>query len=115
MKCAAVDVVVRTGRDNTDRLVLHADGDLLTDLGALTRATLEIGATLIDSDTDPGALFWGPPTLDYHGQQTEVLSLRLGHQGLAAGTYSGTLKVFDNGSYTNGLRVEPDLAIEVRA
>lgn len=117
--CAkAISASVYSGADNIIRLVLIADGDVLRDLSAVTRVTVTVTdengvETLIDSDVVGGSVIWWTDQQDYRGSPTDVLSLQLGDQGLAAGSYPKTeIKIYD-AIYTNGLMVENDLKLTV--
>jgi len=97
---------VYIGRDNIIRLVLFRDGTVLDDLSGVTRVTVDIdgGTTVIDSDVVGGSVIWWTDTTQYHGQTVDVLSLQLGGQGIAAGTYTDVKLVVYDAIYTNGRR-----------
>lgn len=118
MSCAqAIRAPVYIGRDNVIRLVLITDGDVLADLSAVTRVTLDLdgGTTVVDSAIAGGSVIWWTDTDTYRGATVDVLSLQLGDQGLTAGTYSDVELVIYDAIYTNGLRLENDLQLTVQA
>ncbi len=112
---------VYSGRDNVVRLVLFDRGEPL-DLTPVTRVTLDLNGTLIDSDTAGPGVIWWTDTQAYRGQTVTVLALQLGDQGIPAGSYGDAdddlgpveLVVYD-ATYINGLRVENPVAVTVHA
>lgn len=112
MACfASVAAVIYNGTDNTISLVLIADGAVLADLSAVTRAVVDIdGTTIIDSDVVGSTVIWWTDSQLYRGQSVNVLRLRLGGQGIAAGAYPDVkITIYDGVNYLNGLRVENPL------
>jgi len=75
------------GHDNTIDLLLKADEEA-EDLSAVTRMTLELDSTIIDSEKSPDAFDWDTDT-------TGKLILALGGESLIAGMYRTTLTVYD--------------------
>lgn len=115
MGCSApIAAPIYTGRDNVIRLVLFQDGDVLADLSAVTRVTIDLGGTVIDSDIAGGSVIWWTDQEAYRGQNVDVLSLQLGDQGIAAGAYSDVVIVVYDAIYTNGLRLENDIKLTVQ-
>ena len=81
---------VYLGHDNTIDLLLTADGAAV-DLSAVTRMTLELDATVIDSDPEES-----PDAFDWDTGTTGKLVLALGGETITAGTYEkATLTVYD--------------------
>jgi hypothetical protein len=81
---------VYLGHDNSIDLILKADGTAVN-LSSVTRMTLTLGATLIDSDngdTDP--IRWAKD-----GYVTGEVRFYLGDQSIAAGNYQAALIVYD--------------------
>ena len=111
----AIAAPVYAGRDNVLTLVLYADGVLLADLSGVTRAVVDLdgGTTVIDSDSAPGAIWW-TDTANHRGQSVDVLTLQLGNQGIAAGTYSGVEVILYDSTYPNGLQVENPITLTVQ-
>ena len=116
MKCFGdIDATVYNGTDNSFALVLGADGKVLNELDGITRATIAINGTVIDSDIAGGAVIWWTDQQQHRGQLVDVLKFRLGHEGLTPGEYAGSVEIYDAAAYVNGLRLENDLAVTVRA
>lgn len=78
---------VYLGRDNTVDLLLMADGAAV-DLSSVTRMTLDIGGTVVDSETSPAAFDWDTGT-------TGKVILALGDVELSEGGYKTILTVYD--------------------
>ncbi len=118
MTCfTTIKAPVYTGSDNIIRLVLIADGDVLADLSAITRVVLDLdgGTTVIDTDVVGAGVIWWTDQDQYRGQTVDVLSLQLGDQGIAVGTYENVALTIYDAIYVNGLRVENDLVLTVVA
>ena len=77
---------VYLGHDNTIDLLLKADGAAV-DLSAVTRMTLEVDSTVIDSAVSTTAFDWDT--------DSTKLVLALGGESITAGTYKATLTVYD--------------------
>ena len=102
---APITLTVRNGRDNVERLVLF-DRFIPMDLAAVTRVTLQLGATLVDSATaSAGAITWTEQQA-YRGDIVDVLSLKLGGEGLVPGVYSDVRLVVYDAVNVNGVEVE---------
>lgn len=89
--------LIYLGHDNFIDLILKSDG-VAVDLTSVTRMTLTLGATLIDSDngaTDP--IRWAKA-----GYATGQVKLYLGNQTITAGSYRAPLIVYD-ATNTNGI------------
>lgn len=117
MGCAGVMIApVFNGRDNPIKVKLWRDGGQLVDLSGVTRVTVSINTpvvTVIDSDTaGPGVITWTDQVLS-RGDLVDVLTLVLGHQGIATGSWSCEIVLFD-ATYPNGLQLENALDIEVQ-
>jgi len=85
--------IVYSGRDNTVDLVLVAD-KLPVDITPITRVTIDVGGTIVDSDATPGAFVW-PVDRELDGRPVKALLLKLGGVGLATGDYRAELVVYD--------------------
>jgi len=79
--------IVYLGHDNTIDLLLKADGSAV-DLSAVTRMTLEVDSTVIDSAVSTDAFDWDTGV-------TGKLILALGGESITAGAYKATLTVYD--------------------
>ena len=86
--------IVYNGHDNTIDLLLKADG-VAEDLSSVTRMTLEVAGSTIDSDVSGAAFDWATGV-------TGKLILALGDEGLTAGSYRATLTVYDS-TNTDGI------------
>jgi len=118
MSCASrIAARVYLNRDNILQLVLFRDGDVLTDLSAVTRVTVDLdgGTTVVDSDIAGGSVIWWTDTTQYRGREVDILSLQLGDQGITAGVYEDVAVVIYDAVYTNGLRLETPLKLTVTA
>lgn len=112
---------VYTGRDNVERLVLFDRNEPL-DLAPVTRVTIDLNGTVIDSDITGAGVIWWTDQQAYRGQTVTVLSLQLGDQGLTPGNYGDgeddlgpvELVVYD-AMYLNGLRIENPIAVTVHS
>jgi len=96
--------IVYLGHDNTVDLLLKADGEAV-DLSSVTRMTLDVDGTTIDSDESGDAFDWS-------GETTGKVVLALGAEELSNGRYTATLTVYDP-SNTNGI-VWGDFKLVVR-
>lgn len=92
-KCVSENVF--DGRENVIDWVLLDDLEPVIDLSPITRVTIKVGETLIDSDTaiPAGDVIWWTDEQDilWNGEMvtTDVLKMKLGGQGLAPGIYNG--------------------------
>ena len=116
-KCISENVF--NGNDNIIDWVLLDDQEPITDLSAITKVTLDIGGTLIDSTVVGSEVIWWTDQEDilWNGElvTTDVLKFRLGGQSLVPGLYNGCkLRVFEpvspNGQFWIG-----DASITVHA
>lgn len=82
-------------RGNSINITLDADGTAV-DLSSVTRMTLAVGSTTLDSAIHSGVFDW--TTSGASG----ILILTLGAQTIAAGDYEAQLTVYD-ATYTTGL------------
>jgi N-methylhydantoinase A/oxoprolinase/acetone carboxylase beta subunit len=106
--------IVYNGRDNTIDLVLINKGSVLTDLSGVTRATIKVGDTTMDSSaTGGGSILWWSDSMTYRGTSTDVLKIKLGAQALTTGEYTGCDVVVYDATNTNGLQVENPFKITV--
>lgn len=92
--------LIYSGRDNTIDLVLTAD-KVPVDLAAVTRVTVAVGATTVDSALNPSAFQW-PVSRTLNGKPVTAMLLKFGAVGLTAGDYRGRLTVYDI-DHPNGL------------
>ena len=120
---ARIKATVYSNRDNVIELVLrNVQGTLVTSLAAVTRAVAVIGSTAIDSGVDADAIWWDDTetrTLSIDGEDTaftgQVLKMRLGHSGLAAGKYTGCcLILFDADENDDGTTWADDMELTVK-
>ena len=79
--------IVYLGHDNTVDLLLKADGEAV-DLSSVTRMTLDVDGTTIDSDVSGDAFDWDTGT-------TGKVVLALGDEELSNGRYTARLVVYD--------------------
>jgi hypothetical protein len=79
--------IVYLNRDNTNDLLLKADGSA-QDLSSVTRMTLKLDSTTIDSDISPDAFDWDTGV-------TGKLVLALGGESITEGEYTAKLTVYD--------------------
>lgn len=94
------------GRNNTIDLLLKADGAAV-DLSDVTRMTLTVGSTTLDSATHPAYFDWvHTPAV------TGKLVLALGAAGLTAGEYQRATLVVYSADNVSGVRW-PDFIINV--
>lgn len=112
----AIAFAVYNGADNSIALALEGeDGAILASLAALTRATLQIGATVIDSAVAGSSVVWWTDQAVFRRQTVDVLKFRLGHQGLSAGTFENCeLTTFD-AININGVRYHTPFDVTVHA
>ena len=110
---AEVLAPIYTGRDNRISLILFGNGRVLVDLASLTRVLVEVGTQVIDSLIVGQTVIWWYESVPYRGEDVNVLRLKLGNEGLVAGTYEDVkITVFD-AVYTNGLIVENEIVFTV--
>lgn len=116
-------MVIDNGADNpTDRVfgaVDHEGAPLLIDADQFTRFVLHVGALAFDSQIlglgsgqpfDTTETVW--MSLGEVKVQRKLLRMRLGQQGIPAGTYRGKLVCYD-GSNPNGLIWERGFTVKV--
>lgn len=108
-----ISEAVYNGRDNIITLVLSNNGTVLTDLTGLTRATITIDGTTIDSDVAGSSVIWWSDSITYRGASTNVLRFKLGGQSLTAGEYAGCEVVIYDSNLTNGAQLESPLKLTV--
>jgi hypothetical protein len=77
-------------RDNPVVRQLLVD-DAVIDHTDITRVTLDLGAVVLDSQTNP----------DWFVREADRLIMTLGHAGVAAGAYTGYLTIYDT-DHPNG-------------
>lgn len=107
---------VYNGVDNDVALAIEAaDGAIMSSLAGLTRVTLVVGTTTIDSDVDGSSVVWWTDSATYLGSTIEVLKFRLGGLSIDAGTYTDcALTIYDT-TYTGGLRIGNSIKVTVTA
>lgn len=86
---------VYNGHDNPVALQLTRRGSLVP-LDGVTRITVTVGETTIDSDTEPTAILWAQP-----GYAVAEVRLFFGMLGLPVGQHGAWLVVYDAG-HANG-------------
>lgn len=86
--------IIYLNLDNTIDLLLKADGSA-QDLSTVTRMTLELDSTIIDSDSSPDAFDWDTGV-------TGKLVLALGGESITEGEYITKLTIYDPDN-TNGV------------
>lgn len=77
--------IVYTSRDNTIELSLSTNGEAILHTG-VTRCQVKVNTTMIDSDNEP-------TFFDF--THADRIILELGGAGLAAGSYTAKLYIFD--------------------
>lgn len=99
---------VYLGRDNRIDLVLLADG-VVSRLDGITKMRLEIGSTVLDSQTCAGVFDWTQTVSAEEAARYDGISegdskviLALGGQEISPGSYEARLILFDS-SNPNGL------------
>ena len=115
MGCSdAIAWSVYNGADNVTALAIEAaEGGYMTSLGGVTRVTLLVGATTVDSDVHGSAVVWWTDTMAYRGMTVPVIKFALGSVGLTAGTYSDCVLTIYDATYTNGLRISNPIKLVV--
>lgn len=117
MVCAApITAQVFTGSDNALSIALRGDdGALMTSLAMLTRATLTVGATVIDSATAGAGVIRWTDVRSYQGVTLDVVTLQIGGESLAVGTYAGCVLTVYSADKPNGVRIATPIKLEVVA
>ncbi len=98
---------------NAIDVVLTENGKALEELGPITRCVLTLGATVLDSDLNPGVFTW-PVAGIREDVAVEALRISLGAEGLAPGLYQGQLVSYDS-AHPAGLLWTKSLPIVVEA
>lgn len=113
--CAApIRVTVYTGTSNDFWLAAEAaDGTVKASLADVTRVTLLIGATLIDSAVVGSGVIWWTDTATYKAATVDVIKFRLGAQALTAGEYADCALTIYDATYTGGQRMATALKVTV--
>lgn len=112
--CAPViSVDVFNGSGNVFALTVEGeDGELMASLAVITRVTLQIGATLVDSDVHSSLVWWNE-TKEHYGATVAVIKMRLGGLGLSPGKHADcVLKLYD-GTHPDGQRVSNIVEVRV--
>lgn len=119
----AIAIEVFNGRANHDEFVLQdIDGNLMDDLSDITRVIVSIGSEVVDSNSSPNAIWWTDSetrTIYVNGVNTtytgDVLKLKLGSEGLTAGTNTGCcITIYDAGERSLGEVITNKATIVVR-
>ena len=84
-----VEEIVYTNRDNTIELSLSTNGEAITHTG-ITRCQVKVNSTMLDSAVTPNYF-------DFSHADRIILSF--GDAGLAAGSYTAKLYLFDVNSF----------------
>ena len=97
MVCAVLPLeTIYNGSDNSIQYVLLDNGNPIIDLNSITKITFKIGTTVIDSDAVGPTVIWWTDEVDYFGVTTDIVSAKLGGQGLTAGSYPNSrITVYD--------------------
>jgi hypothetical protein len=106
-------LIVYNGRDNTEDLVLLVDGAPMA-LTSITRITLAVGGTVVDSAIAPSAITW-PHTVTYRGASANAVRFKLGAQALAAGIHADCRLVIYEPAAPAGLVWSDGLSVRVKA
>lgn len=106
-------LIVYQGRDNTEDLVLFADGVPVA-LAGVTRVTLTVGAVTVDSQAAPTAITW-PQAATWEGVAVDAIRFKLGGAGLAAGTHADCRLVVFDSAHPGGLVWTEALTVKVKA
>lgn len=111
---AQIDVVVYNGEDNNFSISLEErDGTPMTSFAGVTRVTITIDGTLIDSDVVGSSVIWWTDTETINGETVALIKFALGGQSLAVGTYrNSVVRVYD-ATYTGGLRIADQFKVTV--
>lgn len=116
MSCPVpLQATVYNGRDNELEFPIFDSAGVVTDLSTVTRVTITIGTTTIDSDVVGSSVIWWTETASYRGATVDVLKMVLGGQGLAVAEYADCELVIYDADHTNGRRIENPIKIEVVA
>lgn len=97
MRCQVLPVErVFNGTDGVIQYALLDDCSAVADLAAVTRVTIKVGTVTVDSDVVGSSVIWWDEQITYRGQAIDVVTARLGGQGITAGEYlGGRLTVYD--------------------
>ncbi len=114
MSCnAEVLAPIYTGNDNRVSLILFGNGRVLTSLASITQVIVEIAGLTFDSTVVGQTVIWWFESVEYRGEEIDVLRLKLGNLGIPAGTYEDVeITIFD-AIYTNGLKIENNIIFTV--
>lgn len=115
MNCARpIGWTVYSDRDNAAWLVLeNEDGSYMDSFSALTRVTLTVGETVIDSDVVGSSVIWWTDTVEFRGQTLPVIKFALGTLGLAVGTYTNCELILYDAGNTNGVQIQNAIKLTV--
>jgi hypothetical protein len=116
MTCATViNVPVYTGRDNDFAIALESpSGGYMSDLSSITRVTLTVGETTVDSAVDGSEVVWWTDTDTYLNETVGVIKFRLGGVGLTAGTYTDCALVYYTAEADDGWQVDNPIKVVVK-
>ena len=107
-------VTVYDGLDNDFAVALEsADGGYMTSLAGVTRVTLTVGSTTIDSDVVGSSVIWWTDTETFRGEAVGVIKFKLGGQSIAAGEYADCALVVYDTTYTGGFRMANPFKVTV--
>ena len=104
---------VFNSRDNIAEWVLFSDDAVMESLSAVTNMKLLVDDVEYDAVTLGSALFNWTGQKDYAGTLVDVVSMKLGKFGFAAGIYNKCrLRVYDENN-TDGISWEDDITLTV--
>lgn len=108
--------VVILNRDNEFALFLMSQGNPLTEMGTITRVTIEINGTLIDSDVVGSSVIWWTDSEEWRAGDTRpVVKFKLGGQTLDVGIARGCTVVTYDPVNTSGIEWTRNLVVEVKS
>lgn len=107
-------LIVYLGRDNTEDLVLFADG-VPQSLSGVTRVALTVGGVTVDSQTAPAGTIAWPQAVTWQGAAASAIRFKLGAQALAAGTHGDCRLVIYDASNPGGLVWTDSLLTKVKS
>ena len=114
MTCAVLPIeIIYNGADNSIQYVLLDKGQPIVDLASLTRVTFTIGTTTIDSDVVGSGVIWWSDQAEYYGTTVDIVSAKLGGQGLTAGDYPNSRITIYDPVNLNGIIWSSALQIKV--
>lgn len=97
MRCDVLPLErVYNGTDGVIQYALLDNCSPIVDLSAVNRVVFNIGDSVIDSEIAGPNVIWWTDSIQYRGQTIDVITARLGGQGIVTGEYTdGRLTVYD--------------------